>query len=122
MKAMSIIVADPASGSGAVEALTADLCEAAWAELQAIEAEGGVLSQPSVDGHIQQRVRAAAARRDAAFKAGERAIIGTTLYPQKSRAPGRDAGRGARPAFTEGVVLCEPLFPVRIDQSIGAAS
>src|SRR5262245_56539374 len=37
-------VADPADGSGAVEALTAELCEAAWEEFQRIEAEGGVLS------------------------------------------------------------------------------
>ena len=74
------------------------------------------------DGHIQKRVRAAAARRDAAFKSGERAIIGTTLYPQKSERPVETLDAEQRPAFTEGVVLCEPLFPVRIDQSIEAGS
>ncbi|WP_214473329.1 methylmalonyl-CoA mutase subunit beta [Mesorhizobium sp. dw_380] len=114
-------VADPSNGSGAVEALTSDLCEAAWAELQAIDAEGGVLSSLR-DGHIQQRIRAAAARRDAAFKAGERAIIGTTLHPQRSERPVETLDAAQRPAFTEGVALCEPLFPVRIDQSIGAGS
>ncbi|WP_027060565.1 methylmalonyl-CoA mutase subunit beta [Mesorhizobium loti] len=114
-------VADPAYGSGAVEALTSDLCEAAWAELQAIEAEGGVLSSLR-DGHIQGRVRAAAAQRETAFKAGERAIIGTTLYPVKNERPVETLDAERRPAFTEGVVLCEPLFAARIDQSIGAAS
>ncbi|WP_137932190.1 methylmalonyl-CoA mutase subunit beta [Mesorhizobium comanense] len=114
-------VADPAYGSGAVEALTSDLCEAAWKELQTIEAEGGVLSSLR-DGHIQQRVRTAAARRDAAFKAGERAIIGTTLYPLKNERAVETLDAERRPVFAEGVVLCEPLVPARIDQAIGAAS
>jgi len=113
-------VADPACGSGAVEALTGNLCEAAWAELQAIEAEGGVLSSLQ-DGHIQQRVRAASARRDAAFKAGERAIVGTTLYPQQTERPVETLDAERRTAFTEGATTCEPLFPVRIDQSVGVA-
>lgn len=114
-------VADPAYGSGAVEALTLGLCEAAWDEFQKIEAEGGVLSSLS-QGHIQERVKAAAARRNAAYLAGERAIIGTTLYPQTSERPVETLAAERRPAFTEGVAVCEPLFPMRIDQSIGAAS
>ena len=114
-------VADPAYGSGAVEALTLGLCEAAWDEFQKIEAEGGVLSSLQ-QGHIQTRVKSAAARRNAAYQAGERAIIGTTLYPQTSERPVETLAAERRPAFTEGVAVCEPLFPVRIDQSIGAAS
>ncbi|TGQ66850.1 MAG: methylmalonyl-CoA mutase [Mesorhizobium sp.] len=114
-------VADPAYGSGGVETLTTDLCEAAWAELQAIEAEGGVLASLR-DGHIQKRVRAASAKRAAAFQSGERAIIGTTLYPQKTERPVETLAAEQRPAVAEGVALCEPLYPVRIDQSIEAAS
>jgi methylmalonyl-CoA mutase len=114
-------VADPASGSGAVETLTAKLCETAWAELQTIEAEGGVLSSLR-DGHIQRRINAAAARRTAAYLAGERTIIGTTLHPLTSERPVETLQAERRSAFTEGVATCEPLFPVRIDQSIGAAS
>lgn len=114
-------VADPAYGSGAVEALTLGLCEAAWDEFQKIEAEGGVLSSLS-QGHIQERIKAAAARRNAAYLAGERAIIGTTLYPPTSERPVETLAAERRPAFTEGVAVCEPLFPIRIDQSIGAAS
>ncbi|UVK38171.1 methylmalonyl-CoA mutase subunit beta [Mesorhizobium sp. AR10] len=113
-------VADPAYGSGAVEALTAELCEAAWEEFQRIEAEGGVLSSLQ-QGHIQKRVKAAAARRNAAYQAGERVIIGTTLYPVKTERPVETLAAERRPAFTEGVAVCEPLFPIRIDQSIGAA-
>ncbi|MBN9275268.1 MAG: methylmalonyl-CoA mutase, partial [Mesorhizobium sp.] len=113
-------VADPACGSGAVEALTADLCETAWAEFQRIEGEGGVLASLQ-DGHIQRRVHEAASRRDAAYRAGERVIVGTTLYPQKTERPVETLAAEPPPAFNEGAAFCEPLFPVRIDQSIGAA-
>jgi methylmalonyl-CoA mutase len=113
-------VADPACGSGAVEALTGDLCEAAWEEFQRIETEGGVLSSLQ-QGHIQKRVQAASARRDAAYRAGDRAIIGTTLYPSKTERPVETLVAERRPAITESVAVCEPLFPTRIDQSVGAA-
>ncbi|RUX48263.1 methylmalonyl-CoA mutase, partial [Mesorhizobium sp. M7A.F.Ca.CA.002.09.1.1] len=114
-------VTDPAYGSGAVEALTAELCELAWTELQTIEAEGGVLSSLQ-DGRIQKRVHAAAEQRNAAYRTGQRAIIGTTLYPSKDERPVETLAAERRPAFTEGVAVCEALFPVRIDQSIGAGS
>lgn len=113
-------VADPACGSGAVEALTADLCETAWAEFQRVEGEGGVLASLQ-DGHIQRRVREAASHRDATYRAGERVIVGTTLYPQKTERPVETLAAERPPAFNEGAAFCEPLFPVRIDQSIGAA-
>ncbi|MER8789493.1 methylmalonyl-CoA mutase subunit beta [Mesorhizobium sp. M0983] len=112
-------VADPACGSGAVETLTAELCAAAWQEFQQIEAEGGVLTSLE-QGHVQRRVQAASARRNAAYQAGERAIVGTTLHPSKTERPAETLAAERRPAFTEGVAVCEPLFPIRIDQSIGA--
>lgn len=112
-------VADPVCGSGAVEALTAELCAAAWQEFQQIEAEGGVLTSLE-QGHIQRRVQAASARRNTAYQAGERAIVGTTLHPSKTERPVETLAAAQRPAFTEGVAVCEPLFPIRIDQSIGA--
>ncbi|MBZ9674781.1 methylmalonyl-CoA mutase subunit beta [Mesorhizobium sp. ES1-1] len=114
-------VADPAHGSGAVEALTAHLCEAAWEQLQMIEAEGGVLASLQ-DGHIQARVHEAAARRNEAYRSGERTIVGTTVYPLKSERPVETLAAERRSPLTEGVAVCEQLFPVRIDQSIGAAS
>ncbi|PTE09422.1 methylmalonyl-CoA mutase subunit beta [Mesorhizobium helmanticense] len=114
-------VADPACGSGAVEALTTDLCEAAWEEFQRIEAEGGVLSSLQ-QGHIQRRVQAASARRNAAYQAGERAIIGTTLYPSSSERAVETLAAERRQALSESVAVCEPLHPIQIDQAIGAAS
>src|SRR5690606_18508903 len=72
--------ADPASGSGGVEALTDALCEKGWAEFQAIEAEGGIL-QSLVGNRIQRRIADARAARAKSFDEGHRAIVGTTVYP-----------------------------------------
>ncbi|TIW57793.1 MAG: methylmalonyl-CoA mutase, partial [Mesorhizobium sp.] len=114
-------VADPAGGSGAVEALTNDLCAAAWQEFQRIEAEGGVLTSLQ-QGYVQNRVQTAAAKRNAEYRTGSRAIIGTTLFRAGSERPVETLPAERRPALTEGVATCEPLFPVRIDQSIGAGA
>lgn len=108
-------VNDPARGSGSVEALTESLCEAAWAEFQQIEAEGGIL--PSLrDGHIQKRVTAACAERQMLYREGKRTIIGTTLYPAKTERPVETLDAQRRPAPTDGLIFCEPLLPSRLDQ------
>jgi methylmalonyl-CoA mutase len=51
-------VADPAAGSGAVESLTAMLADKAWAELQVIESEGGIVSY-AAGGALRQRLATA---------------------------------------------------------------
>ncbi|TIP19596.1 MAG: methylmalonyl-CoA mutase, partial [Mesorhizobium sp.] len=73
-------------------------------------------------GYIQNRVQTAAAKRNVAYRAGERGIIGTTLFRTGSERRVETLKAERRPALTEGVATCEPLFPVRIDQSIGAGS
>lgn len=110
-------VGDPASGAGAVESLTEALCEAAWKQFQAIEREGGVLKSLS-DGHIQRRISEARDQRAAAFSDGSRNIIGTTQFPPaKERAIELlDAER--RSVAIDTAAHCEPLPPMRIDQSI----
>ena len=50
-----------AAACGAVEALTDDLCAAAWEEFQRIEAEGGVLNSLQ-QGYIQNRVQTPSGR------------------------------------------------------------
>lgn len=108
------LVNDPARGSGSVEALTESLCEAAWAEFQRIETEGGIL--PSLrDGHIQKRVNAAHAERQQSYARGERIIVGTTLYPSKIERPVETLDAARWPAPTDGLVFCEPLLPTRLD-------
>lgn len=73
-------VADPAGGSYAVERLTHDLAGAGWAELQQIEADGGVGSDDARAG-AKARVREAAARRDAGIAKRARPITGVSEFP-----------------------------------------
>jgi methylmalonyl-CoA mutase len=113
-------VSDPASGSGGVEALTAALCDAAWKEFQAIEAEGGILRSLS-QGHIQKRVAEARNARVVEYRSGKRVLVGTTVYPVKSERPVKVLEADRRPAPSDGVVFCEPLPATRIDELIGAA-
>lgn len=114
-------VADPASGSGAVEALTAELCEAAWLEFQTIETEGGVLHSLA-KGNIQKRVLEARDRRVAEYREGKRALVGTTIYPLASERPVETLDAEMRSAPTDGAVFCEPLPPTRLDDLIGTVA
>ncbi len=111
-------VADPAFGSGSLEALTEDLCVAAWAEFQRIEGEGGVLASLR-DGHIQQRVMQARDRLADDYNSGRRPILGTTLHPPRQERKVETLAAQKRPGPTDGVVHCEPLSPCRVDQFVG---
>lgn len=110
-------VADPAAGSGGVEALTDGLCEHAWAEFQAIEADGGLL-RSLAENRLQARIREARETRAKAYRDRERAIIGTTLYPLKSERPISTLEAGRRSPSREGVAFCEALGALRIDETI----
>jgi methylmalonyl-CoA mutase len=113
-------VADPASGSGSVEALTDSLCEAAWKEFQAIEQEGGVL-QSLAEGHIQDRIFAAAERRMRPYREGKRDIVGTTIYPPSVERPVKTLAADKHLMPLDGAVFCQPLEASRIDQALGDA-
>jgi methylmalonyl-CoA mutase len=110
-------VADPAAGSGGVEALTDGLCERAWEEFQAIEADGGLLKSLA-ENRLQARIREASGARAKAYRDGERAIIGTTLYPlpRERRVSTLDAER--RLPLQEGVAFCQALSALRLDETI----
>lgn len=73
-------VADPAAGAGAIEALTDELCAAAWALFQDIEKAGGA-AEALRAGLIQREV---AKVRDAREKAAARrkdSLVGTSDFP-----------------------------------------
>jgi methylmalonyl-CoA mutase len=110
-------VADPAAGSGGIEALTDALCEAAWGEFQRIEKEGGVLKS-LVDGKLQARIADARKTRAEAYRHGKRALVGTTLYPLKAERPVTTLPVEPRTIAEEGVAACEPLPAIRTEQSI----
>jgi methylmalonyl-CoA mutase len=114
-------VADPASGSGAIEALTDALCERAWEEFRAIEREGGILRSLAA-GALQQRIVAAREGRSGEYRDGRREIVGTTVYKLGSEKPVKTLAAPKRPMPTDGAVFCERLECPRIDQLIGARS
>ncbi len=73
-------VADPAAGSGAIEALTAALCSAAWSIFQDIEKTGGALAALQ-SAAIQKSVAAVRAERQKAVARGKDVLTGTNAYP-----------------------------------------
>lgn len=102
-------VADPAAGSGGIEALTDAMAEAGWQEFRQIEAGGGIF-QSLKAGRLQARIAATRHARDADIAAGRRPIVGVTLYPLgEERAPpvliARDAPRETGETRTEGASL-----------------
>jgi methylmalonyl-CoA mutase len=79
-------VADPAAGSGAFEALTEELCLAAWTQFQEIERAGG--AWPALrSGLIQRNVAAVRAARQQALARGKEILTGTNAYPDITEAP-----------------------------------
>ena len=112
-------VADPASGSGAMEALTDAFCEKAWNEFRTIEAEGGILESLAA-GRLQRRIVAAREQRAGQYRDGKRHLVGSTVYrldgverPVKTLS----AARNTMP--TDGAVFCERLESPRIDELVG---
>ncbi len=79
-------VADPGRGSGAVEALTASLCEKAWQTFQAIETEGDVFASLS-GGVLAKGLAAGRAALADAVVSGRMPIVGVTVYTAGAAAP-----------------------------------
>jgi methylmalonyl-CoA mutase len=110
-------VADPAAGSGYVEALTDQIARAAWSQVQAIEALGGVIPALA-SGQIAQAVAAARAARPADPK-----IIGVTAFPPAKDTPVEVEIAAAKLAQAPSTRLpgpdsaCPPLAPMRISEA-----
>jgi methylmalonyl-CoA mutase len=73
-------VADPAAGSGAIEAMTDELCTAAWSQFQEIEKAGGAWAALE-SGLVQKNVAAVRAEREKAVARGKDILTGTNAYP-----------------------------------------
>ena len=114
-EALIDLVAEPTAGPGAIEALTDSLSEAAWAEFQEIQAEGGVLRSLEA-GNIQRRVDEASAALAGHLRTENRKMVGTTLSPgEQERAVEKLSAQRREPPI-DGTVSCERFDPVRIDQ------
>jgi methylmalonyl-CoA mutase len=79
-------VADPAAGSGGIEALTQKLCTAAWSLFQQIERAGGAWAALEA-GIIQRNVAVVRAARMQAVARGADALIGINAFPDLDEAP-----------------------------------
>jgi len=73
-------VADPAAGSGGIEALTQELARVAWALFQEIESAGGAASAIE-QSLIQKKVAATLKARQDAIAKRKDALTGTSDYP-----------------------------------------
>jgi methylmalonyl-CoA mutase len=73
-------VSDPAAGSGGIESLTQELCNAAWALFQEIEKSGGVFDALR-QGLIQNKVAATRSARDANIARRKDILTGASEFP-----------------------------------------
>ena len=83
-------VSDPAAGSGGIETLTQQLCEAAWSLFQEIEEAGGVFAALE-QSLIQRKVAATRSAREANIATAQ----GSADRRQRISKPARGSRRGA---------------------------
>jgi methylmalonyl-CoA mutase len=115
-------VADPAAGSGALEALTEQLCTTAWSLFQEIERAGGAWAALE-HGLIQQKVAAVRTERQKAIARRSDILTGTNAYPDLHETvptvldvpawPEPESSKGAATAPLPRVRLAEPFERLR---------
>lgn len=116
-------VADPAAGSGYVEALSDEMARAAWMQFQSIEAQGGLIAALAT-GRIAAEVASVRAARDSA---GPPKIVGVTAFPPTQDAPvevesaAQSAVDAPSPRLPGPDGHCPPLSPIRLAESHEAA-
>ena len=79
-------VADPTAGAGGFEVLTAELCEKAWALVQASEKAGGLVAQIA-SGALKADVEKAAAERARNVARRKDALTGASEFPNIEEKP-----------------------------------
>ncbi|MEF2550497.1 methylmalonyl-CoA mutase subunit beta [Aurantimonas sp. A2-1-M11] len=111
-------VADPAAGSGSIEALTDLTAEAAWNMFREIEAEGGIVAGLTT-GTLQSRIMGARLERQRRLEDGKTVVVGASLYPLETE---RDhtilpAAR-SKVSKADGDMRCEPLRPHPLSETL----
>jgi methylmalonyl-CoA mutase len=108
-------VSDPAAGSGGIETLTQQLCEAAWAEFQAIERAGGAFAALE-NNVIQPKVAAVRAAREANIARRKDVLTGASEFPNlHERVPAvLEAQPVVLPQAEASAVTFPPLAPIRL--------
>lgn len=111
-------VADPAAGSGGIEALTDELCSASWMLFQQIEKAGGIVSALE-SGFIRNEVAKTRAAREKAIATRKDPLTGTSEFPHLSENAVKvlQAAPQTAQAFSETALPCirlaEPFETLR---------
>jgi methylmalonyl-CoA mutase len=107
-------VSDPAAGSGGIEALTGELCTAAWQLFQEIESTGGSL--PALQQNlVQRKVAATRAARDTDLARRRQVLTGATEFPNlRETAIAVLQTRPVAAAPDETKTAFDPLPPMRL--------
>jgi len=113
-------VADPAAGSGYVEALTDQLARAAWAKLQEFEAAGGIAAALT-SGLVARDVEAAKAARPEPKLVGVNAFPPTKEEPVEIETPTPKSVEAPSIALPGPDSACPALKPVRLAEAYEAA-
>ena len=108
-------VAEPAAGSGAFEALTEQLCLAAWTQFQEIEHARGAWAALE-SGLVQRNVAAVRAARQQAVACGKEILTGTNAYPDIAETPPAVLDVAPRAAASDdaATVTAPPLLRLRL--------
>ncbi|THD73137.1 MAG: methylmalonyl-CoA mutase [Bradyrhizobium sp.] len=108
-------VSDPAAGSGGVETLTQQLCEAAWPLFQEIEKAGGIFASLE-QGLIQRKVAATRALRETDIARRKQVLTGASEFPNLHEVP--VAVLDAKPVelapYGEARIAFDALAPMRL--------
>lgn len=91
-------VQDPAGGSWYVEALTDDLAKAAWAQVQEIEAAGG-MAAALASGEVARRIDAVNAERATQLAHRTIELTGVSMFPLAGEKPYEAKARPAAPVY-----------------------
>ena len=108
-------VSDPAAGSGGIEALTRELCEAAWALFQETEKAGGLFAALE-QNIIQRKVAATRAAREANIAKRRDVLTGASEFAnlQEADITVLDARPIVLQSYGEAKYKFDPLPPMRL--------
>ncbi|HSZ68456.1 MAG TPA: methylmalonyl-CoA mutase subunit beta [Xanthobacteraceae bacterium] len=110
-------VGDPAAGSGALEAVTEQLCNAAWSQFQEIEKAGGAWAALESE-MVQKNAASVLAERRKAIARGKDVLTGTNAYPDIAETKPAVLDIAPQPSKKNGAaavaVSAEPLPRIRL--------
>jgi methylmalonyl-CoA mutase len=108
-------VSDPAAGSGGIEALTRELCQAAWPLFQEMEKSGGLFAALE-QNFIQRKVAATRAARETDIARRKTVLTGASEFPNLAEAHVAvlDVKPVTLPPYGEAKFKFDALPPIRL--------